>query len=230
MTFADKLSTVEFLRKSGLNFPNTYDSLPRALDAVAGGRLAFPVVIKPRWGTASIAIEYANNRGELELAHCWVKRHLAASFLAGVGCDPQHDVLIQEKMDGQEYGLDVVNDLDGQYITTFARQKLAMRAGETDRAITIADPRLEALGAVVGRSLRHVGNLDCDVFGVEGTYHVLEMNPRFGGGYPFSHAAGANLPAVLIAWANGKQPDPEWLKIRPNIVVSKCDRLVVIRD
>ena len=105
-----------------------------------------------------------------------------------------------------------------------------MRRGETDRAITIADPRLEALGAVIGRSLKHVGNLDCDVFDVGGAYHVLEMNPRFGGGYPFSHTAGANLPAALIAWADEKQPDPDWLKSRPNMVVSKCDRLVIVRD
>jgi carbamoyl-phosphate synthase large subunit len=227
---ADKLATVEFLRESRLDFPKTYDSLPRALDAVAGGRLAFPVVIKPRWGTASIGIEYANSREELEFGHRWVKSHLARSFLAGVGCDPEHDVLIQEKLDGQEYGLDVVNDLDGRYITTFARRKLAMRAGETDRAITVVDARLEALGATIGSSLGHVGNLDCDVFDVGGVYHVLEMNPRFGGGYPFSHTAGANLPAALIAWANGRQPNPDWLRIRPNIVVSKCDRLVVTCD
>jgi hypothetical protein len=54
------------------------------------------------------------------------------------------------------------------------------------------------------------------------------MNPRFGGGYPFSHLAGANLPAVLLAWANREQPDPEWLKVQPNITSSKCDGLVIV--
>ena len=38
---ADKLATVEFLRESRLDFPKTYDSLPRALDAVAGGNWLF---------------------------------------------------------------------------------------------------------------------------------------------------------------------------------------------
>ena len=56
---------------------------------------------------------------------------------------------------------------------------------------------------------------------------MLELNPRFGGGYPFSHAAGADLPAALIAWASGKEPDPRWLRIRPGVMSAKCDRLVV---
>ena len=55
---------------------------------------------------------------------------------------------------------------------------------------------------------------------------MLELNPRFGGGYPFSHVAGANLPAALIAWATGKPVDPSWLRVAPNIMSSKCARLV----
>jgi carbamoyl-phosphate synthase large subunit len=57
---------------------------------------------------------------------------------------------------------------------------------------------------------------------------VLEMNPRFGGGYPFSQIAGANLPAALIAWANGERVDTRWFEIEPNVTASKYDRLVVI--
>ena len=58
--------------------------------------------------------------------------------------------------------------------------------------------------------------------------YVLDLNPRFGGGYPFSHAAGANLPAALLAWASNAAPDPTWLEARPDVRVGKCDRLVVV--
>jgi len=54
------------------------------------------------------------------------------------------------------------------------------------------------------------------------------MNPRLGGGYPFSHMAGANLPAALVAWANREQPDAHWLQVEPNIMASKYDELVVM--
>src|SRR5713226_9890406 len=80
-------------------------------------------------------------------------------------------------------------------------------AGETDRAITVKSTRLEALGGAIGRKLGHIGILDCDVIVIEDRCYVLDMNPRFGGGYPFSQMAGANLPAVLLAWANHERPD-----------------------
>jgi len=126
--------------------------------------------------------------------------------------------------------LDIVNDLDGNYATTFVKRKLAMRAGETDRAITVDSEQLQELGQLIGGKLCHIGNLDCDVFVREGICYVLELNPRFGGGYPFSQVAGANIPAALIAWADGKEPDPSWLKVMPNVMASKCDRLVIRRN
>jgi carbamoyl-phosphate synthase large subunit len=105
-----------------------------------------------------------------------------------------------------------------------------MRAGETDSAVTVSNERLEALGETLGRSLGHLGNLDCDVFlNAEGAW-VLELNPRFGGGYPFSHVAGANLPAALIAWARGEAPDPRWLRPEVGVVSSKFSRLMLIRQ
>jgi carbamoyl-phosphate synthase large subunit len=98
---------------------------------------------------------------------------------------------------------------------------------DTDRAVTAESFELDRVGAAIGQRLGHAGNLDCDVFLAEGRLYVLELNPRFGGGYPFSHAAGADLPAALIAWASGAAPDPRWLRIRPGVKAAKCDRLVL---
>jgi len=60
--------------------------------------------------------------------------------------------------------------------------------------------------------------MDADFFVTENNdIFLLEMNPRFGGGYPFSHEAGANVPAALIAWAIGNKLSPDWLKIKPKV-------------
>ena len=56
----------------------------------------------------------------------------------------------------------------------------------------------------------------------------MELNPRFGGGYPFSHAAGANVPSALIAWRRGLAPKPEWLRVRPGVLSAK-DRAEIER-
>ncbi|MGA8478635.1 MAG: hypothetical protein WB696_11815 [Chthoniobacterales bacterium] len=58
---------------------------------------------------------------------------------------------------------------------------------------------------------------------------MIDINPRFGGGYPFSHIAGANLPAALIAWANGQQPDPAWFRVEANVAASRYDSLSVTK-
>jgi len=228
-TCSDKWGTFKFLKASDLEAAETYLSLADAREALARGETSFPLVVKPRWGTASIGIEYSDDYQELELSYALAKKRLPRTFLRGTNAtDPERCILIQKRLSGQEYGLDVVNDLDGQYSCTFVKKKLAMRAGETDRAMTVRSDWLEGIGEVIGRRLGHIGVLDCDAIVTEDSCYVLDMNPRFGGGYPFSHIAGANLPAVLVAWANREPPDANWLSVEPNIMASKYDGLVVV--
>ncbi|MCL1467430.1 ATP-grasp domain-containing protein [Argonema galeatum] len=227
----DKFATFQFLESIGISAPKTYLSLSEARAAIEKRELTFPVVVKPRWGSASIGIEYPQDEEELELAYRFVKKSIMRSFLAEVSSsDADRCILIQERLIGQEHGLDIINNLEGAYINTFVKRKLTMRAGETDRAITVESEELKKLGEKIGQKLGHIGNLDCDVIVGEKGLCVLELNPRFGGGYPFSQMAGANIPAALIAWANGEEPDPSWLRVQANIASSKCDRLVIVRQ
>jgi carbamoyl-phosphate synthase large subunit len=225
----DKWRTLRFLEASDLEAPYTYLSLADTREALAQGDITFPLVVKPRWGTASIGIQYSDDDEELGLDYTLAKKRLPKTFLREINAtDPERCILFQKRLCGQEYGLDVVNDLDGHYVCTFVKRKLAMRAGETDRAITVKSDWLEGIGEVIGRKLGHIGVLDCDAIVTEDGCYVLDMNSRFGGGYPFSHIAGANLPAVLLAWANWERPDSRWLRVEPNIMASKYDELVVV--
>jgi carbamoyl-phosphate synthase large subunit len=225
----DKWATCRFLASCDVACPRSYVTLEEAGAALERHEIALPLVVKPRWGSASLGIMYVERAEDLAPVYHLVRQQLGRSMLVQASArEPERAVLIQERMLGEEYGLDVINDLEGRHVATWARRKLAMRAGETDRAVTVNCDRLEKLGAVIGRQLGHLGNLDCDVFMAENRPYVLELNPRFGGGYPFSHAAGANLPAALIAWAAGQQPDPRWLHVQPNVRAAKCDRLVVV--
>jgi carbamoyl-phosphate synthase large subunit len=223
----DKWATVQLLSRCGLQHPRTYVHVCDALAAIKEGRLTYPVVVKPRWGSASLGIEYAQDDEELDMSVRLLRRKLPRTMLGPASMtDLERSVIIQERLQGQEYGLDVVNDLEGRYVTTFVRRKLSMRAGETDQAITVECEELSAVGRTIGEALGHRGNLDCDVFMTDRGCYVLETNPRFGGGYPFSHAAGANLPAMLIAWACGAPIDPNWMTVKRNLVAAKGDRIV----
>ncbi len=126
-------------------------------------------------------------------------------------------MLFQEIIEGKEYGLDVVNDFEGRFEACMVKQKIAMRCGETDIGETLRDPVLEELGKKIGVALGHVGIMGVDIKVRDEILHLIEMNPRFTGHYPFAHMAGANVPAAYVAWAEGKIPNPEWLRVKPGV-------------
>lgn len=223
----DKWETVKFLEENNLKSPRTFIDAVEAKQAIENGELKFPLVVKPRWGSASIGIDFPENMEELELAYRLQSIRLKRTILAEASKeDIDRAILIQEKIPGKEYGMDVLNDFESNYQGTFVRQKLQMRSGETDKAVSVIDQRFEEIGRTIGKNLKHIGNLDCDVFEHEGELYVLELNPRFGGGYPFSHEAGMNTAAAYIAWLQGKKGIEEFNKYKENIMFSKCDRLL----
>jgi carbamoyl-phosphate synthase large subunit len=228
-TCLDKWAAFHYLKACNLGVPHTCNTVAAARQALASGALRFPLLIKPRWGVSSIGVELIENERELALAHEWGQVQMKRTILAKMcQADQEHSFIFQEWLRGQEFGLDIVNDLDGRYVTTLARRKLQMRAGNTDRAVSVSEPRFERLGKVIGKQLAHLGGLDCDVMATDDGLKVLDLNPRFGGGYPFSHLAGANLPGALVAWANGDEPDPAWLRSKPGVVSSKYDGLTIM--
>lgn len=225
----DKWETVKFLEANGLKSPKTYIDFEEAKKAIESGGLKFPLVIKPRWGSASIGIDFPETMEELELAYKLQNIRLKRTILAEASKeDIDHAILIQEKIPGKEYGMDVLNDFEGNYVGTFVREKLQMRSGETDKAISVIDKRFEQVGKVIGDNLKHIGNLDCDVFEHNGELYVLELNPRFGGGYPFSHEAGNNTAAIYIEWLKGNKDIAQHSNYKEGIMFSKCDRLLKV--
>lgn len=211
----DKLSTVGFLKKLRLKTPFTTSGIEEALDSIQRLPRPYPLIIKPRRGMGSIAVKIAENKKELLVLFEKVKSDIRNSYLKYYdGYDPETAVIIQEKARGQEYGLDIINDLDGNYITTFIKQKIELRHGETSIALTVEIPELQDTGRLIGETLKHTGILDADLFWDGHEVTVLEMNARFGGGYPFSHLAGANIPAAYIQWAKKKKAHPGNLKIQ----------------
>lgn len=230
-TCFDKLETARRLEELGVKTPRTHTSLAAAEAALSSGEMEFPVVVKPRWGSGSIGTSFPRDLDELRLAFPLAHRLVRRSILAGASTsDLENAVLVQQLVAGPEIGMDVVNDLHGTFAAVLPRLKLAMRAGETDKAVTHEDARLVELGRTLSQGLRHVGGMDCDIIDASDGLYVLDLNPRFGGGYPFSHAAGANLPAALLAWARGQQPRPEWLQQHPGVMSAKYDTVAVARQ
>jgi len=214
----DKWETFRYLRKIGLHAPLTFLGIESARLALARGEVRYPLIVKPRWGNGSIGLYRAEDERELAVFFEATSGEIERSHLKHESAEaPENAVLVQELAAGEEYNLDVVNDLDGNYVATFAKRKLAMRAGETDSAVTVNNPILTEVGRALSSSLKHKGNLDVDVFLNGGVASVLEMNPRFGGGYPFAHLAGVDLPRAILSWIQGNAADPACFHMEENV-------------
>jgi carbamoyl-phosphate synthase large subunit len=208
----DKWETNNFLNKYGFNTKPCFKSLNDFLQFRKDFKLDFPVFVKPRWGMASLSIYKADSMSELEFYYKLVHKQIKTSYLKFESqLDWDHSVLIQSQFPGEEFGLDIINDLEGNYCTTIVKKKIAMRAGETDIAVTVNIPQLKDLGERLSKITKHPGNLDVDVFFDGELAFVLEINARFSGSYPFSHAAGVNLPKAIINWYFGEKVDKNWL-------------------
>ncbi len=202
----DKWATWQYLSEQGIPTPRTFLDVDAVSSEIQAGSINFPLIIKPRWGMGSMSIFRADNKDELTFFHAYAQKQIEKSYLNILSREEiDKSVVIQEFIEGSEFGLDVFNDLEGHHLQTVAKEKIAMRSGETDLAKIVDDPRLAGLGEKLSMLFKHRGNIDVDVLeNKAGDLFVLEINARFGGGYPFSHLAGVDYPAALIAMAEGK--------------------------
>ena len=200
--------------KSPLSYLNVED----AKKALEKQEVSFPLIVKPRNGSASIGVEIIDNVKDMEFAYQQVVRQIQESPLDGATSrEPEDNVIIQEVIEGDKFSLDMFNDLNGRFLTSFGRKQLGMRGGDIDRCITVNIPELTEIAQRLGQSFGHVGYMNTDVYFNGTDYYVIDINPRFGGGYAFTHSAGADIPAAIIALTAGKQVQEEWLHQVPDM-------------
>ena len=150
--------------------------------AVDAGDVNYPVFVKPYRGSASISISKAYDKATVDLLFSHEK-----------------DLMIQEFLDGQEIGADVYIDMiSGEVVSIFTKKKIKMRAGETDKAVSFKDPELFDLIEKFVLEAGYKGQIDIDIFEINGEYYISEVNPRFGGGYPHAYECGVDHIKLIL--------------------------------
>ncbi len=213
----DKWRTYLFLKENGFNVPKTYLSIGEVMGAIDAGILKYPIIIKPRFGCGSIAMSVAEDEMSLLYYFSRNTRAVKNTYLKYESESVEDKIIFQEFLHGQEFGVDCINDLNGNFVNAIVKKKLAMRAGETDIAETVDVPEIFDTVQKVAKLSKHIANVDMDVFMVDGKPYVLEMNARFGGGYPFSHVAGCNLPKAIVEWCRGEKPKHTLLEAQKGV-------------
>lgn len=116
--------------------------------------------------------------------------------------------IIQPYLEGKEYNVQAYFDyFTKKLVSIFMQEKILMRSGETERSITIYEEdiyheikKLEVLNLQ--------GAVDIDIIESCGTYYIIDINPRFGGGYPMAHESGVDF--IKLIHNNMKGNENEW--------------------
>lgn len=214
----DKWKTYQFLSNNGFHAPASYLSINEVIKKISIGELQYPIVVKPRFGCGSISVAIAYDEDDLRYLTKRVNKDIGNSYLKYESAMAKDKVIYQQCLKGQEYGADVINDLYGETQNVIIRKKIAMRSGETDIAELVDVPCIKSVLEKLGKTTKHIANMDCDVFLVDGVPYILEMNARFGGGYPFSHMGGCNLPKAIVEWIEGNAVDKQMLSSQKGII------------
>jgi carbamoyl-phosphate synthase large subunit len=184
---SNKIATHEWLLTNG--FPTVRQTDPRgALSAQADWPL--PLIAKPYNGSASIGARR-------------IRTHLELEALAETG----DGYIVQEIAAGREFTINVYVNRFGDCICAVPHWRMEVRAGEVAKGITVKDRRLMDLARAVAQRLPTAyGPLNIQCFmDQSGTIRIIEINARFGGGYPLAHRAGARFTDWLLDELEGKR-------------------------
>ena len=171
----DKRLTGAFFESKGIRIPAPVDkNKPR-----------FPLFAKPYDGSLSA-----------DLHHIRCAEELTPDILA----NPR--LIFMEYIDRsiyKEYTVDIYYGRDHNLKMAVPRERIEIRAGEINKGRTV-----KALEPYIRQHLGHIdgcrGCICVQLFHepVTADTVAIEINPRFGGGYPLSYAAGADYPELLI--------------------------------
>ncbi|MCZ7645161.1 MAG: ATP-grasp domain-containing protein [Planctomycetota bacterium] len=205
----DKGRTHDWLVAEG--FPTVRQaSAAEVLDRPDGW--AWPLLAKPRGGSASVGIA--------KVAHA---DDLARAAAGG-------EYIVQEFAAGDEYTVDVYVDRSGRCRCAVPRRRIETRAGEVSKGVTVRAPALIELATRLAERLPGAwGALNVQIFADRNfeRLNVIELNPRFGGGYPLAWEAGARFPEWLILEALGR-PLPEPPAWRDRLLMLRYDDAVFV--
>lgn len=180
----DKYLTAQLFKHHGIPAPKTW----LADRFVRGSKSSFPLILKPRFGSAAIGIQKCEDINSLTYFKNKIK-----------------PAIVQEYLSGQEITIDVLCNFKGDLMAAVQRMRIKVRAGEVERGVTIKNKGITKLVKKIIEILKPYGVINIQCFNTAKGIYFTEINPRFGGGYPLSYQAGADFPKIILDLIEGKK-------------------------
>jgi len=206
---SNKLKTFQFFKENNIPTVETFSYCQ--VDKIE--KLNYPLFIKPCSGSASINTYKINNRKELD-------------FFINYIDNP----VIQEYAEGKEFTMDILADFNGNVINVVPRERIEVRAGEINKGRTVKDEKIIENTKNIIEKLRAIGPITIQCFVKNNEIKFTEINPRFGGGYPLSFAAGANYPELLIRMVLREKITTKLGKFEENLIMLRWEDAIFIKE
>ena len=208
---ADKVRTHAWL--AGHGFPTMRQALAAEVLAHPAA-WAFPVVVKPRGGSAGKGVDIVGS---------------AAALRAVPGL--QDDSIVQAIAAGQEHTINVLVDRGGRCLCAVPHLRMEVRAGEVSKAVTVKHPGLMNLAREMAEALPGAYgafNFQCFLSGGS-EIRMIEINARFGGGYPLACEAGADFARWMLQDLAGLPVDASFDGWEDGLAMLRYDQAVFVR-
>ncbi|MCM1137249.1 MAG: ATP-grasp domain-containing protein [Duncaniella sp.] len=192
----DKVRSAELFEELEIPIPATYK----------GGEPIFPLIAKPRKGSASKGIKILQCKEDLD-------EILPVS----------NEYLIQECIyDKTEYTVDCYISKSGEALCVSPRVRLEVVGGEVSKTITVDNSELLTLAETVLSRLGVRGAVTLQFIrdNKTGRLMLMEINPRLGGGAICTVYAGGNIPEMIIDECCGNIPQKASM-IKPDVMISR---------
>jgi carbamoyl-phosphate synthase large subunit len=169
----------------------------------------YPVMIKPRQGSGARSIHRADDARAVEFIVDYVKE----------------PTMVQWWMDGPEFSIDCLSDLDGRCLNAIPRTMIESRGGESIKGTVIADRELIELGRSVVEALGVRGPCTVQAFrDREIGLGITDVNTRFGGAFPapmYAALPGRTYPELIVAMARGERVEPHVGEFRAGVTFTR---------
>lgn len=172
----DKRNTGTFLNSHDIRVPAPVDKY----------HPTFPVFAKPYDGSLSKDLYIIRTKEELTSE---VLNHPKLIFMEYI-----------DKQEYKEFTVDMYYGKDNRVKAIVPRERIEIRAGEINKGFTRKNYLIRFLKERLGFLPGVIGCICIQLFyrGSDNDVVGIEINPRFGGGYPLSYYAGANFPEYVI--------------------------------
>ena len=200
-TFYLKSSTEKFFVENGFDTPRSIDNIEHC---------NYPIFAKLNNSSCSVGAQKV--------------------YTPEIAADLSHDknYVFQEFIEGDEFTVDTFIDKNAKVISIVPRQRLEVRAGEVSKAKAIKDDKiLKDIKKLCKKLKGAYGCITIQLFKTADRIVFIEINPRFGGGYPLSLHAGANFAEYLIRDILGEELvyEEDW---EDNTLMLRYDAEVIV--